>query len=177
MRLVIESAKDFAIFTTNLERRVDSWNSGAEAMFGYAESEIVGKSADILFTPEDRARGDPEREIQTVRDQGRAGNERWHTRKDGSRFYGSGSVMPLRDKAGALRGYVKIMRDLTESKRTQEELREQMGELKRFNAVAVGRETRMIELKKEMNELRARLGEPARYSLEVEEQGERTGKP
>ncbi len=78
-------------------------------------------------------------------------------------FFGSGSMRPLRDQGGALRGYVKIMRDLTERKRTQEALREQMEELTRFNAVAVGRETRMLELKKEINELARRLGESPRY--------------
>jgi two-component system CheB/CheR fusion protein len=172
MRILIESAKDYAIFTTDLMRRVNSWNHGAEKIFGYTESEILGQSADILFTPEDRAKGDAEREINAARETGRAENERWHARKDGSIFYGSGSVMPLRDKAGGLRGFVKIMRELTETKRTQEALAEQMEELTRFNAAAVGRETRMIELKRESNELCARLGEPARYSLESIDQGD-----
>jgi two-component system CheB/CheR fusion protein len=177
MRILIESAKDYAIFTTDLGRRVDSWNSGAEAMFGYSEREILGQSADLLFTPEDRARGDAEREVQAARDQGRAGNERWHARKDGSVFYGSGSVMPLRDNGRELRGFLKIIRDPTEKKRTEEALREQMDELTRFNNAAVGRETRMIELKKEVNELRARLGEPARYTLEADRPEERTDAP
>lgn len=172
MRILIESAKDYAIFTIDLQRRVNSWNHGAEKIFGYTESEILGQSADILFTPDDRAKGDAEREINTARDAGRAENERWHARKDGSIFYGSGSVMPLRDKAGGLRGFVKIMRELTETKRTQEALAEHMEELTRFNAAAVGRETRMIELKREVNELCARFGEPARYSLEVIDQGD-----
>ena len=166
LRLLIESARDFAIFTTDRERRINTWNSGAELVFGYPEAEILGESADILFTPEDRARGDAEREMGLARDAGRAENERWHVRKDGSLFYGSGSVMPLLDQAGELRGFVKIMRDLTESKRTQEALNEQLDELTRFNAAAVGRELRMIELKKEVNELSLRLGEQARYSLE-----------
>jgi len=171
LRLLIESAKDFAIFTTDMERRVNSWNSGAETMFGYAESEILGQTTDILFTAEDRAKGDPEREMVLARDKGHAENERWQTRKDGSIFYGSGSVMPLRDRAGGLRGFVIIMRDLTERKRAEESQREQMDELIRFNSAAVGRETRMIELKKEINDLCARLGEAARYSLELEKKG------
>jgi two-component system CheB/CheR fusion protein len=169
-RLLIESAKDYAIFTTDAERRVDSWNSGAEAMFGYKESEIVGDLGDILFTPEDRAKGDPAKEAETAAREGKAGNERWHIRKDGSVFYGSGIVSPLRDKPGGLRGFVKIMRDLTESKRTQEALREQMEELRRFNAAAVGRETRMIELKREVNELCQRVGDAPRYELKADSQ-------
>jgi two-component system CheB/CheR fusion protein len=171
MRLLIESAKDYAIFSTDLDRRVNIWNSGAEKLFGYTESEILGRSADILFTPEDRAKGDAERESETASQEGRAENNRWHARKDGSVFYGSGSVMPLRDQAGGLRGFVKIMRDLTESKRTQEALREQLQELTRFNAAAVGRESRMIELKEEVNELCRRLGETTRYSLESLDEG------
>ncbi|MFN8390122.1 MAG: chemotaxis protein CheB [Bdellovibrionota bacterium] len=166
MRLVFESAKDFAIFTTDRDRRVNYWNRGAETVFGYAESEIIGKSADILFTHQDLAKGDADREVCTAARDGRAENERWHARKDGSLFYGSGSVMPLRDAAGEVCGFVKIMRDLTESKRVQDALREQMDELKRFNVAAVGREGRMIELKNEINELCARLKEPRRYALE-----------
>jgi two-component system CheB/CheR fusion protein len=172
LRIIIESAKDYAIFTTDPQRHVDGWNAGAEAMFGYTEDEIIGQLADVLFTPEDRAKGDHLREVQKARDEGRAENERWHVRRDGSLLYGSGSVMPLRGGVNELRGFVKIMRDLTERKRNQEALREQMDELQRFNAVAVGRETRMVELKKEVNELCARLGEGARYPLDFERQNE-----
>lgn len=75
----------------------------------------------------------------------------------------------LRDAAGLVRGFVKIMRDLTDRKRTQEELQEQMEELTRFNEAAVGRELRMIELKKEVNELCVRAGEDPRYDLDYDE--------
>ncbi len=168
LQLVIKCARDFAIFTIDPERRINTWNPGAEAVFGYSEQEILGQLSDVLFTPEDRAKGDHLREIQLAKEEGRAENERWHTRKNGTIFYGSGSIMPLRDKDETLRGFVKIMRDLTERKRTQEELKQQVDELKRFNDVAVGRETRMIELKKEINELCARLKEQPRYKLEFE---------
>jgi two-component system CheB/CheR fusion protein len=166
IRLILESAKDYAIFTTDPERRINTWNIGSQTIFGYAEAEILGQSANILFIPEDRAKGDDDREITLARERGRAENERWHIRKDGSVFYGSGLMMPLRDRQGGLRGYLKIMRDLTESKRTQEELREHIDELTRFNAAAVGRETRMIELKREVNALSHRLGELPPYSTE-----------
>ncbi len=120
LRLMIESAKDYAIFTLDLERRVSSWNSGAQAMFGYSEAEIFGQSGDILFVPEDREAGAPQWEADTAKTKGRAENERWHLRQDGSRFYGSGLTMPLRNDAGAIIGFVKVMRDLTEQKRVEE---------------------------------------------------------
>jgi PAS domain S-box-containing protein len=123
LRLMIESAKDYAIFTLDLGRRVSSWNAGAEAMFGYAEGEIVGQSGDILFTPEDRAKGAPEREAEIALTAGVAVNERFHQRKDGSRFWGSGLTRPLRDEAGETAGFVKVMRDLTEAKRAEDALR------------------------------------------------------
>lgn len=177
MRILIESAKEYAIFTTDPGRRVVSWSSGAETMFGYHEGEILGQPADVLYQAEDRAKGDPEQEMQLARDTGRAGRERWFVRKDGSHFYGSGSMMALRDPDGPSRGYVVIMRDLTESKRIQEALREQMDELTRFNALAVGRETRMIELKKEINDLCTRAGSPARYVLDFEKEQGRSESP
>jgi len=177
MRILIESANDYAIFTTDSERRIDSWNAGAQTVFGYSEREILGQQADILFTPEDRAKGDAEREVETARQKGRAQNERWHARKDGSIFYGSGSVMPLRYEEGAVRGFVKIMRDLTESKRTQEDMREHLEELTRFNEAAVGRESRMIDLKREINELCAKLGEQSRYDLKFDEIEQRSDSP
>src|SRR4051794_27784395 len=89
-RLIVESAEDYAIFTTDVERRVTSWNTGAERLMGWTEAEFVGQSADIIFTPEDRERGDPEREARKVLAEGRAENKRWHLRKDGCRFWGDG---------------------------------------------------------------------------------------
>jgi two-component system CheB/CheR fusion protein len=166
---VIDSTREYAIFTTDSERRVNTWNEGAQRAFGYSESEIVGQLADILFTSEDRAKGDAVREVRVATNEGHAVTERWHARKDGSVFYGSGAVTPLRDSSGALRGFVKIMRDLTESKRTQESMREHIDELTRFNMAAVDRETRMIELKREVNEMCARLDEEPRYAPDIED--------
>lgn len=123
LRLLIESAKGFAIFTMDEERRVTSWNTGAQALFGYEEEELLGGAADVLFTPEDREAGVPELEIRTAKLEGRAGGERWHLRKDGSRFFGSGLVNPLMAPGGGLQGFVKIMRDLTEKRLAEEAVR------------------------------------------------------
>ena len=123
LRLIIESAKDYAIFTLDTDRRVVRWSTGAEAMIGYTEAEMRGRSGDAIFTPEDRQKGDPEKEISKAENEGRAENERWHVRKDGSRFWGSGMVNPLRDDSGTFSGFVKIMRDLTGHKQSEEALR------------------------------------------------------
>ncbi|MCE6992950.1 PAS domain S-box protein [Dyadobacter sp. CY323] len=120
MRLVFDSAKDYAIFTFDLQRKISSWSPGAHSITGYSESDVLGHTSDIIFTLEDRQNGIPELEEQTTLNQGRAINERWHLRKDGTRFWGSGSVSPLKDVQGKLLGFVKIMRDLTEHRAAEE---------------------------------------------------------
>lgn len=119
--LMVESATDYAIFSLDRERRVTSWNTGAERIFGYTEAEIVGQSADLIITPEDRERGEPQREAQKALAAGRAEDDRWHVRKDGTRFYASGVLTPLGE--GAARGFVKVLRELTERKRAEDTLR------------------------------------------------------
>jgi two-component system CheB/CheR fusion protein len=115
VRLLIESSTDYAIFTVNEENLVDSWNVGAERTFGYTEAEIIGKSGAILFTKEDRERGVPAMEIECAIATGKAEDERWHVRKDGSRFYASGVMQPLRDN----KGFVKICRDQTDKLKSE----------------------------------------------------------
>ena len=86
--LIVDSSTDFAIFTIDAAGTVTSWNVGAERVFGFSEDEMLGGCADLLFTPEDRASGAPARERAIARADGRALDERWHLRKDGSRFLG-----------------------------------------------------------------------------------------
>jgi PAS domain S-box-containing protein len=119
--LIIESASDFAIYTIDQSGTTTSWNTGAERLFGFTESEMLGNSGDVIFTPEDLDAGAPEAERQRASTNGRALDERWHQRKDGSRFWASGLLMPLRDGAG----YVKIARDRTEQYEAQQRQREQ----------------------------------------------------
>ena len=117
------SARDFAFITLDLNSNVVGWNKGAERLLGYSETEILGKSGALFFTPEDVASGEPEREIATARAQGRADDERWHVRKDGRRFWGSGAMTLLRGPSGEVRGYAKVMRDYTEQRKRVEALR------------------------------------------------------
>lgn len=112
-RQVLESLDDYAIFTTDLKNNISSWNTGAERLLGYSESEIIGKPCRILFTPEDNRKHMPEKEIAGARKHGSQLDERFHVRKDGSRFFVSGKMFTLKDENGKLRGYTKIMRDIT----------------------------------------------------------------
>jgi two-component system, chemotaxis family, CheB/CheR fusion protein len=111
LRLLIDSAVDYAIFTMTSEGVVDSWNSGAQRMFGYEANEIVGQPAAVLFTEEDRAAGVPAAELGKAAVEGRAEDERWHVRKNGSRLYCSGVTTRLGDAKRF--GFAKIARDLT----------------------------------------------------------------
>ncbi|MGK7870931.1 PAS domain S-box protein [Falsiroseomonas sp. E2-1-a20] len=113
--LVIESATDFAIFTTDLDGVITSWNSAAERVMGWSEAEAVDQHACMIFTPEERAKEACNLEMAQARTVGHAKDERWHRRKDGSRFWGSGSMTRLEDHdTGEHIGYCKIVRDRTE---------------------------------------------------------------
>jgi two-component system CheB/CheR fusion protein len=111
LRLLIDGAVDYAIFTMAPDGVIDSWNSGAERMFGYTAAEIVGQDAAVLFTPEDRAAGVPAAELARAAAHGRAEDDRWHVRKNGGRLYCSGATTPLGDAEQY--GFAKIARDLT----------------------------------------------------------------
>jgi two-component system CheB/CheR fusion protein len=118
MRLISASTRDYAILTMDSNGVITSWNGGAERLFGYAEAEILGQSGAILYPPEDRAAGHYQMELRQARENGRAEDDRWHARKDGSQVYCSGITSPLADDS--IQGFVKIARDLTGSKRAQE---------------------------------------------------------
>ena len=117
--LVLESAMDYAIVTMDLHGNITSWSNGAENIFGWAEGEMLGKTAGTIFTLEDRANGIPETEMRLALTNGRGIDERWHVRKDGSRFWASGEVLRLHD-GGPTEGFLKILRDRTEQKKAQE---------------------------------------------------------
>jgi two-component system, chemotaxis family, CheB/CheR fusion protein len=124
LRLLVESIQDYAVLTLDHTHRINSWNPAAEHMLGFSEAEAIGQPIAFTFTPEDRARGEPEHEIQTALAEGHADDNRWHIRKDGSRFYASGVLAPLIDSMGNLRGFVKVMRDLTQQKLAEEQLQQ-----------------------------------------------------
>jgi PAS domain S-box-containing protein len=120
-RLLLENVKDYAILFLDTQARVSRWSLGAESILGYQESEILGQPGSIIFTPEDLQQGADQQELEKAVTEGRAEDERWHVRKDGSWFWASGITTPLPDEAGQLRGFCKIMRDFTERKRAEDE--------------------------------------------------------
>jgi PAS domain S-box-containing protein len=127
LRQIIDSATEYAIITLDKEGKIASWNSGAERILGYNEKEALGQDGAIFFTPEDRASGQPEREMRQAREHGRATDERWHIRKDGSRFWGSGAMLTV--EGGGADALVKIFRDGTAERLAQERQEVLVGEL------------------------------------------------
>ncbi|HEX6718536.1 MAG TPA: PAS domain S-box protein, partial [Pyrinomonadaceae bacterium] len=120
-RKAIEDIRDYAIFMIDTDGLITNWNVGAQHILGYTEAEIVGRDASRFFTAEDRAKGVPGKELASAATFGRGEDERWHVRKDGSRFWASGVVTPVRDGAGKLMGFSKVMRDMTERNKLTEE--------------------------------------------------------
>ena len=125
LRLLIDSVRDYALFQIDLDRRVATWNSGAQRLLGYEDSQIIGQPVAILFTAEDRAKGEDAGEIRTANAHGRSEDERWHVRIDGSRFFADGVLTTIQDESGNLCGYVKVMRDITQRREAQQMLEEQ----------------------------------------------------
>ena len=130
-RLLVESTQEYAIFMLDREGRIATWSSGARRIFGYSEEEAMGQMGSMVFTQEDREAGEPEKEIDTARAEGRAADDRWHVRRDGSRFWASGVMETLRDGEEELRGFVKVLRDNTERREAEEALRRAKDELER----------------------------------------------
>ena len=123
LRLMFDSATDYAVITLDLAGGITRWNAGASRITGYIAAEVLGRSGDLVFTSEDRADGRFGIELCRAIEEGRANNERWHLRRDGSRFWASGLMMPLLDEDGRPEGFLNILRDRTEA-RAETERRE-----------------------------------------------------
>jgi PAS domain S-box-containing protein len=122
LRLIVGSARDYAILVTDPQSGIVQWFPGAAAVYGWSAEEIIGQPYDLLFTPEDRAAGVPQQEADTARSAGVAPNVRWHMRKDRSRVFIEGRCMALRNPDGTLRGFLKIGQDVTERRAGEEQL-------------------------------------------------------
>ncbi|MGN2243752.1 PAS domain S-box protein [Frateuria sp. GZRR33] len=122
LKLILECTTGYGIMALDLEGRITLWNSGAQRLLGWREEEVLGKRADIIFTPEDRNQGVLEEEMRCAAETGRAQYDRQRVRKDGSRFFSSGQMMPLRNGGGRLLGYLKVLRDRTLEHQARESL-------------------------------------------------------
>jgi PAS domain S-box-containing protein len=118
-RLLVQGVRDYAIFMLDPDGRITNWNAGAQAIKGYSAAEIVGAHFSRFYTPEDLARGEPARALATALHEGKFLGEGWRMRKDGTRFWASVVIDPIRDERGQLIGFAKITRDVTERREAQ----------------------------------------------------------
>jgi two-component system, chemotaxis family, CheB/CheR fusion protein len=127
-RQVVESVRDYAIFQLDGHGNILTWNAGAERLLGWPEREAIGMSSSTVFTPEDVATGEYEKELAQARTEGRAEDERWHMRKDGSRFFASGILTRVDGTKGSGLTFTKVMRDVTARMEQEERLRQSLEE-------------------------------------------------
>jgi len=175
LRIIFEAAENVAFITTDLAGRdahIREFSPGAEHIFGYRREEVVGQPVAMLHLPEDVARF-PE-VIQTMR-QKRHGFSGEYTlvRKSGEHFPALFRTYPLFDGEGQMIATLGVSIDITERKRAEEQLKKTLAELQEFNRLAVGRELRMVELKREVNEMAQRAHLAAPYDVSFAETAER----
>jgi PAS domain S-box-containing protein len=169
-RFLVEGTRDYAMFLTDPQRRIIHWNNGAERIFGYTRQEIIGTSADIIFTPEDIAGGEPAKEAMTALATGSANDKRWHLRADGSRFWADGVMTRLDDASGNLRGFAKIARDETRERQAEQALEQAHRDLQQAHEVL---EQRVAERTRELAELNSERQELLQQILTTQEQERR----
>ena len=122
-RVLVESIRDYAVFMLDRDGRVATWNTGAMLIKGYQREEIVGRPIDLFYTREDRENGRPARLLAQAANEGRVEDEGWRVRKDGTRFWADVVITALRSDAGALIGFAKVTRDLTQRQQAEDERR------------------------------------------------------
>jgi len=123
-RLLVEGVTDYAIYMLDLDGRVASWNGGAQRIKQYEAGEIIGRHFRQFYLPEERAGGEPERNLEHARREGRFEAETWRIRKDGSKFWASVVIDPIRSENGQLIGFAKVTRDISERRRAEQTIRE-----------------------------------------------------
>jgi PAS domain S-box-containing protein len=117
--LLAMDAKEYAVIIIGLEGHLLCWNTGAERMFGYQSSEIMGQHFSRFFPPEGVVTGEPEHELKTALESGHAESHCWQVRKDGSRFWCRASMTGLLNEQKQTRSFARVLHDLTESDATE----------------------------------------------------------
>ena len=170
-RLLVEGAKDYAMFLLDPDNIITFWSAGAERVFGWTQAEAVGQSGAIIFTAEDRAKGAVEKERDIALSDGRAGNRRFHLRKDGSRFWADGVLMRLNHADGeTLRGFAKVARDATDQRRAEDELLHARDEMEQR---VVERTRELLAMNNELEQTMAQRQQLERELLEISEREKR----
>ena len=132
-RRLVLGVRDYAIFLLDPDGYITTWNVGAERTKGYSTEEAIGRHFSIFYTEPDRARDHPADELRIAAATGRYEEEGWRIRKDGSRFWANVVITALRDDAGAVMGYAKVTRDLSERRAADEALQQSNERLARSN--------------------------------------------
>ncbi|WP_306056015.1 PAS domain-containing sensor histidine kinase [Natronococcus wangiae] len=123
---LVDAIEEYAIFRLDPDGRVISWNTGARKIKGYDREEILGEHFSNFYTPEDRAAGVPERNLETATERGSVEDEGWRVRADGSRFWANVTITPVWDADGTHRGYLKVTRDMTDRRERERELESEL---------------------------------------------------
>jgi len=137
-QILIEGVVDHAVFVLDKSGRVASWNSTAQHIIGYSADEIIGKHFGVLYRPDERRSGEPNRVIELAIKNGKQAVEGWRMKKDGTLFFVTGSITAIRDETGVLIGLANVIRDATERRDTQEQLveaREQLAMAQKMEAI------------------------------------------
>lgn len=135
-RLLVDNIRDYAIFLMDTQGRIASWNSGAERIKGYTESEILGRHYSLFYPPEAARDSDPDRQLEVAAAEGRFETEGWRVRKDGTRFWAHVVIVALRDEAGTLVGFGKVTGDMTAARNAREALKRRERQLAEAQQIA-----------------------------------------
>jgi two-component system, chemotaxis family, CheB/CheR fusion protein len=169
-RLLVEGAKDYAMFLLDLDNRITFWSKGAQRVFGWTEAEAVGQTGALIFVPEDIKKGAVEEEIGTAMNEGRAPDRRWHLRNDGSRIWVDGVMTRIDDPDGAPRGLAKIARNATDLREAEDELRHAKNEMEQR---VIGRTQDLLATNAELERTMAQRQQLERELLEISEREKR----
>jgi len=154
---LVESVKDYAFYTLDLDGRITSWNIGAQKIKGYQKQEIIGKHFSVFYTPQAIATNKPQLALEAARSAGRFDTQDWRVRKDGSLFWADVVIFPMVDSSGVLQGYSKLTRDLTHRKKMEAELAESQARHQRETAelrrrLIDGREAERLHMAQELHD-------------------------